>query len=247
MHNCGHVENYNLSNVGFYNALKLIKERKKMGLDISEKHAPIIKNKKRQRPLDEGSEKQEKKDKVEVEKDDNKKEENPEEESESDSEMIFTEDSDEGAGRTGFHSSYSGMQQIRKELIEMTISYLEANPTFNSASCIGRLKTWLISPAAKTDESNPLRDFFEGIMSIDYKNVFYDYNHIEDLRANDISGIVKFVNHSDSDGFLSEGDVLDILRLLEKLEPYKGDSYWFDELFNFSKDCVQRHRGMYFH
>lgn len=199
-----------------------------MGLDISEKHAPKPKPKKRpnEEQIDVVSPESHEKNKV-VKVIDS--------EDDDESSGIFTENED-GIYNDGFSTSYSGIHFVRRCLIDMTLTYLEKNPTSFSDSCIKRLNRWI----SNTDKIN-----YDDVKD----NCSYNFlNAIEDFRANDILGIVHFVCHSDYDGYLSEGETLDVFRLLEKLKPLKtSDQEWFDKLFLFTQRCVESKKGMYFH
>lgn len=192
-----------------------------MGLDISEKHAPKPKKRTNEHLVSD----------VTLNDNENEKIQKIDEDDDDDESSGVWTENDDGIPYEGFHTSYSGVQFVRRRLLEMTISYLEANETPFSESCLKKLRQWVPNPD-----------------TLNYERVYKDSTNVEDFRANDILGLVRFVMHSDFDDFLSEGETLDLFRLLEKVRPFKGEENdWFESLFRFTQQCVQGKRGMYFH
>lgn len=65
-----------------------------------------------------------------------------------------------------------------------------------------------------------------------------------------LSGLKKFVNHSDCDGYFTHGDVVDILDLLSKIEPYLKkyfeDDQWYSEFIQLMKHSYSTKKLIYF-
>jgi hypothetical protein len=139
-------------------------------------------------------------------------------------------------------------------LIQATIKYLEDNPTKYSSRLIERLQLW-ITPNPNSPLEHPLLKAFLGGVTIgggiNYERIQEDVNN-EDLLTHDLTGLLKFVNHSDADGYLSKGDTVDFYDLMTKIYPYievkdEDDKWFYENILKFSKRCVDHGRGMSFH
>lgn len=221
-----------------------------MGLTISEKHALKIKKVKREENDDSANveitdrpQKITKKDtsnnELKESDGDDHEEENcdDEDEEENDDDEDSYTCSDENVDFPSLSMSYTGVHEMRKSLIEMVLKFLTNNPTSCSDICIGELEKW----------TYPGESFM--IPLLRYDEIHHSMqSKINVFRKCDLSGIFPFVNHSDADGYLSPGEVLDLKFLLKKLSHYKTESeWWFDELSSLVDVCVERQRGFSFH
>ena len=137
---------------------------------------------------------------------------------------------------------YSGVHHLRKELIEWSIKYLKEYPTRRSEACIKRLQSWI------TMSNNLLSAF----VPINYEEVHKDGLNIDLIRENDMIGLLRFVQHSDSSGYLSKGETIDFHDVLQKIMPYaelkdEDDTRYYQELTSLVEWCVKNGRGLQFH
>lgn len=154
-----------------------------------------------------------------------------------DEEESYTEN-DDGVEFEGFHCSYGFMQTIRKWLIDATLKYLDEFDNRTAQACKKRIRTWL--------ENIP--DQYIGIL-INYQEVQDDKLESDNFKKLDILGLIHFVMHSDCEGYLSEGETLDVVRLLQKLMPYFSDEQkeCLEPFLNFCLVCVEHQRGLDYH
>jgi len=75
--------------------------------------------------------------------------------------------------------------------------------------------------------------------TINYDNV--EQGNLDTLNCIGISGIYKFVNHSDSDGSFSFGDCCDIVSMINKVINYvddPSDVEWLDDIKSYYQEAI---------
>lgn len=146
------------------------------------------------------------------------------------------------------HLSFTGIQQIRKRLIEATIEYLRQNVERNIFRWFYH---YIDEPLPENEADYSYEDNYDVYHSmeneyytlIDYlqklitiKNNYsmsimgmminYDmlrenkYIHDETMKAYNVYGIIPFIHHSDIQGFITQGEALDFMKTLHLIYPY---------------------------
>jgi hypothetical protein len=152
-------------------------------------------------------------------------------------EESFT-DNDDGEPYEGFHCSYGFMQTMRIWLIEATLKYLDEYKNSTAKKCKERIESWIKN----------IPDEYK-CLPINYEEVQNDNLEPDMFRKLDILGLIHFVMHSDCDGYLSEGETLDVARLLQNLMPYFNDQQKqsLNPLLDFCLTCLDDQRGLSYH
>jgi hypothetical protein len=158
--------------------------------------------------------------------------------------------------------SYSGLHSVRLWFIKATLEWLkESNPLISSE--------WkhfsLTAPFQEEEEENKKRienerkeliPFLESLFNPSYQPKPIDLSQMYTLPILyepwnktpyslgyfGLSGLKKFVVHSDCDGYFTYGDVVDILDLLSKIDPYLKKYFEDDEWYN---DFIQLFKHSY--
>jgi len=117
------------------------------------------------------------------------------------------------------------------------------------------LRLWLTSPDIKETNASTNNQFgLNGIIdlskklsltlpitdeAINYDNV--EQSNLDILNCIGISGIYKFVNHSDSDGSFSFGDCCDIVSMIDKVIIYVDDEKnleWLNDVKSYYQEAI---------
>lgn len=85
------------------------------------------------------------------------------------------------------------------------------------------------------------------MMPVNYDNVRKNYNE-EYFARHNLSGLWKFVNHSDCHGVHSYGDCVDIHELFSKIIPHlnesEEDKEWFKDVGHVFESAVETKNGI---
>lgn len=142
-------------------------------------------------------------------------------------------------GDINFGCSYSGWNQIRKEIILSTIDYIQdkyekdkelyGNLTKEDENYIGEDSYYHCYMKALLDAKNILLEQTSTVNVFSGKidntvNIFIklcrNFKLMNAFNNFDIGGLFTFCNQSDSEGYYTPGNSLDICSLFDKIEPF---------------------------
>lgn len=139
--------------------------------------------------------------------------------------------------RESFHvGSYSGVQNVRRRMIELGIKYLEGIiDTFHEEKDEDEDE---ISQGEVLEIVECMKRWCKGtlITPIDYASLYKDVKKFQkELMYLGVYGIAMWCNHSDCDGYLSYGDICDInhsLELILKSVEENEEDYLLGKIFD---------------